>query len=731
MRLRTRLFLLVAGTVVPLVALVAFLGSLLVDHQREIYRLGAIDRNRAFMSAVDAEIRGHFTLLGSLAAARSIDSESMRKFHDHMVRVLDSQPAWQNVILSSPDGRQVENALVSRGDPLPESTDPESIKRVVATGQPSVGAVRLRPLTGKYGVAMRIPVKRGNDVLYVLTAVVGTEQFQRLIEAQNLPPGWVSGLVDGSGHFIARVPYRSPDALASDEFLAAVVHSPEGWYRGLTVEGLDTFTAHQTSALSGWSVGLAIPTAVIYGAATRYMGLLVLGMLATVATAFGIAWWLSRRISEPIASLANAARALGRDVPPPRVDGVEGIDDLRPVATALEDAARAIHERESLLEREQAALREADRAKDEFLAMLGHELRNPLSAIATSAHILGVAPSGSAVEKQARGVIERQSRQMTRLVDDLLDISRLTMGKVALQLEAVDLCALAEHLIQTWEQSARVPPGRVRRDLHSAWIRGDRARIEQVIANLLDNANKFTPPGKGISVSVRRESPQAVLEVTDEGDGIAPDMVENIFKLFVQGAQGADRGRGGLGLGLALVRRLVEMHGGVVAASSPGVGQGATFTVRIPAIEPTAADEERDRERPAGTRRLRVLVIEDNADGREMVQAVLAFEGHEVRGAPDGESGLAEAQAWRPDVVLLDIGLPGMDGYEVARRLRDDPLTRAASLIAITGYGQPEDERRAYAVGFDLHITKPVDPRHLTELLQQLSDESNLAEKQA
>ena len=175
MRLRTRLFLLVAGTVVPLVALAAVLGTLLVDHQREIYRLSAIDRNRAFMSAVDAEIRGHVTQLKSLAAARSIDSQSMRKFHDHAVRVLNSQPTWQNVILSTPDGKQVVNALVDHKAPLPESTDPESVRRVAATGQPAVGNVRMRPLTGRYGVAVRVPVVRDGEVVFVLTAVVGIE----------------------------------------------------------------------------------------------------------------------------------------------------------------------------------------------------------------------------------------------------------------------------------------------------------------------------------------------------------------------------------------------------------------------------------------------------------------------------------------------------------------------------------------------------------------------------
>jgi signal transduction histidine kinase/ActR/RegA family two-component response regulator len=729
--LRTRLFLLVAGTVVPLVALAAVLGALLVDHQREIYRLGAIDRNRAFISAVDAELRGHITSLKSLAAARSIDNHAMRKFHNHAVRVLDSQPAWQNVILSTPDGQQVVNALVDHGSPLPSPIDSESVRRVAASRMPGVGPVRMRPLSGKYGVAVHVPVVRDGEVVFVVTAIVGTDPFQRLIGAQNLPDGWVSGLVDESGHYVARVPFRPPTAVAGKEFLAAVARSPEGWYRGATAEGLDSFSAHKTSALSGWSIGLAIPTSLVYGAATRFGWMLIAGTFATIAMAFVIAWWLSRRISRPIASLAGAARALGNDQPPPPLEDVRGIDELQPVAAALHDASAAIREREALVEREQAALREADRAKDEFLAMLGHELRNPLSAISTSAHVLGAALPGSAVEQQARGVIERQSRQMTRLVDDLLDISRLTMGKVALELESFDLAQLTERLVQTWEQSSRVVPGRIALDLHAAWIRADRARIEQVLANLLDNANKFTPPGNAIRVAVRAEAVHAVLEIDDEGDGIEPEMVDSMFRLFVQGTQGADRGRGGLGLGLALVRRLVEMHGGEVSARSAGPGTGATFTVRIPAIDPASVETGRARAAPKSTRALRILVVEDNADGREIMETALVMEGHEVRTAGDGEAGLEAAMQWRPHVVLLDIGLPGMDGYDVARRLREDLATRSVRLVALTGYGQPEDERRAYAAGFDIHLTKPVNPARLAELLQDFSGATHLAESQA
>jgi len=582
-----------------------------------------------------------------------------------------------------------------------------------------VGDVVFRPLARTYGIPIRLPIVRDGAVTHVLTAIVDPAQFQLLIDAQKLPPEWVSGLVDQAGHFIAREPVRSNAEAASSEFLARANSDFEGWYRGLTVEGLDTFTAYRRSAQTGWSIGLAIPAGTVFASATRALWVLATGTVVALAVALGFAWWMSRRITAPIASLATAARALGRGYAHPRLASESTLLEVRDVATALGEAAAAVRERETLLEREQAALKAADRAKDEFLAMLGHELRNPLSAIGTAAHILGAAQPGSPMDRQARGIIERQSRQMTRLIEDLLDISRLTMGKVRLRTEPFDLAQLAQHVVQTWRQSARIPPERIALDVEPAWIDGDRARIEQVLANLIDNANKFTPPGKRIFLTVRRLEDAAVLDVTDEGDGIAPEMLDKVFELFVQAPQGPDRSDGGLGL--ALVRRLVQMHGGTVCAKSAGVGHGAAFIVSLPAIEPGGAVHRVEGAPARVSRGLRILLVEDNADARDMAQAVLALAGHDVRPFSNGEGAVAEARRFRPEVAIVDIGLPGMDGYEVARRLRADPELRHLRLIAVTGYGSPEDERRAHEAGFDRHLTKPVEPQALTAALAQLA----------
>jgi signal transduction histidine kinase/CheY-like chemotaxis protein len=430
---------------------------------------------------------------------------------------------------------------------------------------------------------------------------------------------------------------------------------------------------------------------------------------------------MSRRISRPIAELAAAARNLGESAPTSGIRLMQSIQEVRDVQRALQSASAAIREREALQHREQVALKAADRAKDEFLAMLGHELRNPLSAITTSSHVLRASQPGSRMHTQSQVIIERQARQMTRLVEDLLDISRLTMGKVALHPESFDLAQLAAQLVQTWEQSGRATPGRIRTQLAPAWVEADRARIEQVVANLLDNANRFTPDGKSIRLAVHAEDGQSVIEVADEGEGIEPALLADVFKPFAQAPQGVDRSHGGLGLGLAVVQRLVELHGGKVSVQSAGRGQGATFRVELPEGEARErTDTLPEVPRRAAATGLRVMVVEDGDDAREMMHALLTLHGHDVRTVADGASALQEAARFSPDVVLLDIGLPDIDGYEVARRLRAADVGRDAYLVALTGYGQSEDEAAAYAAGFDRHMTKPVEPAALARMLAEV-----------
>jgi signal transduction histidine kinase/ActR/RegA family two-component response regulator len=696
-----------------MVAVTAVLGVLLVDQVQDTFRRGAFARNRAFMSAVEADVHGHVATLQAIATSRALAAGDIEAFERQMRDVLASQSAWRNVVLYDLSGALVAEAASSdaglRADP-----DARTLTKALASDVPVLGNVLRWSADGRFGVAVRLPLVRDGRREGVLTAVVDPSQFERLIVAQQMPAGWISGIVDAEGHLVARVPHRSPDDMASSEFRAAVGRAPEGWYRGRTIEGADTYTGHLAMPGTGWSLGLAIPASEVRSAALGVAWATAAGIAATLALALALAFAFSRRIAAPIGVLL--ARARDPDTRDPMAR--PSIPELAELAEALDDGRSAMHDRERLLERERAALREADRAKDEFLAMLGHELRNPLAAITSSAYLLRVLPPDTPSRVDALAILERQARQMTRLIDDLLDVSRLTMGKVLLEPQTFELDALARAVVQTWEQSGRIAPGRVAITAEPTRVHADHGRIEQVIANLLDNATKFSPPQTRIDVRIRPDADEAVLEVEDGGAGIPPEFIGRVFERFVQAPQALDRGAGGLGLGLAVVSRIVELHGGSASAANRPP-RGACLTVRLP-LARSPADSE-DSARPMrDDRLLRILIVEDNNDVRETLRVALGAHGHRVRAVANGADAVAAAAGDPPDVVLLDLGLPDMSGHEVARRLRQDMHGAGLHIVALTGYGQPSEERRARDAGCDLHVRKPIDPSELLSLLEQL-----------
>jgi PAS domain S-box-containing protein len=362
-----------------------------------------------------------------------------------------------------------------------------------------------------------------------------------------------------------------------------------------------------------------------------------------------------------------------------------------------------------------AAAETANRAKDEFIAMLGHELRNPLSAIAGAVGVLQRLRHPDERARHAHDVIARQTQHLARLMDDLLDVGRVMTGKIVLDRRPVDLLEAATRVDSTVRASGRAARHRLSTAGTPVWIDGDVTRIEQVITNLVTNALKYTPADGAIGVTVGEHRGEAVVRVSDTGRGIVPELLPRIFELFVQGEQPSERAQGGLGIGLTLVRRLVELHGGRVEASSAGAGAGSTFSIYFPRLPapPAAAETATRRAVPPQ----RALLVEDNDDAREMLRTLLQLEGHTVYEAANGIAGLAKALEHRPDIAVIDIGLPEMDGYEVARRLRASESLKAIKLIALTGYGQADDARRAREAGFDLHIVKPVDPERLADAL--------------
>ena len=369
-----------------------------------------------------------------------------------------------------------------------------------------------------------------------------------------------------------------------------------------------------------------------------------------------------------------------------------------------------------------ARLVEADARRNEFLGVLSHELRNPLTPVRNSLYILDRATPGGEQARRAHSVIDRQVGHLARLVDDLLDVTRITRGKIRLQRSRVDFVDLIRRAVEDRHTVLENHEVAVDLPTQAIWIDGDPTRLAQLLGNLLDNAAKFTPEDGKISVSLVRDKDSAVLEVADTGLGIDPETLNRLFEPFAQADRSLDRSRGGLGLGLALVKGMVELHGGEVSAHSDGPGKGSRFTVKLPLVERAVVADGPPQPSDAASRECRkVLIIEDNKDAADSLSEVLGLSGHRVAVAYDGTSGLAMAREFRPEVIICDIGLPeDMDGYAVARALRRDAVTASTFLIALTGYAQPEDQRQALAAGFDAHLAKPPSPEKLEEILGML-----------
>jgi signal transduction histidine kinase/ActR/RegA family two-component response regulator len=401
-------------------------------------------------------------------------------------------------------------------------------------------------------------------------------------------------------------------------------------------------------------------------------------------------------------------------------------------ARLYEAARKSAIERDALLQSERAARVEAERLsrmKDEFLAMLAHELRNPLAPISSSAALLNIQFRDEPRIRQASAIIGRQVKHMSRLIDDLLDVSRVTRGLVTLQVDEVDLCEVVRSALDQARPLIDELSHRVELDLPQCPVQvcGDATRLVQAVANILNNAAKYTPPAGTIRIALALEDGRARLQVRDNGSGMPPDLLPGVFELFTQGARTLARSQGGLGLGLALVKKLVEMHGGAVAAHSDGVGLGSVFTIELPCAQAESdagADGAAVQMDAAAYRPLRVIVVDDNEDAADSLATLLRAQGHTVAVDYTASAALRRARREAPDAMVVDIGLPDMDGYRLGALLRAEPATRNAVLIAATGYGGEQDRARARAAGFSHHLVKPVDMAALVRILQEAASRS-------
>ncbi|HET9025438.1 MAG TPA: ATP-binding protein, partial [Burkholderiaceae bacterium] len=678
--------------------------------------------------ALDREIGGSLRELERIAETPSLRSGRLAEFHAYAAKIVAERRQFSNLVLFDLANQQLVNALVPFGPPLPV-TKRALEDQVVTSGRRMVSDVIPNTVDGSPSIAIAVPVKVDGVLRAVLMARLEHEDLSRLLAEQQARTGGVAVILDRSERVVA----RSRDAgkffgtEAPDHFKELLRSAPRGAAPSRSLEGNPVLTAWEKLPF-GWTVAIGIPSGgQVASFANTIYALGALGFVLLVVSVLGVAAF-SRRVRGELIEISGQTHRLSAGEPiPSRRFTFRELDD---VYAAMRDASQrvaglvgSLRNSEAVARERLAALEQGDKRKDAFLAMLAHELRNPLAPIRTAAETLRFQPTDPRTIARAREIISRQVMHLSRLVDDLLDVSRITQGKIVLHPILLDLrtvvsvsvhsaAALGVYRNQSilWDEP-REP----------IWVEGDLVRLTQIVDNLLSNALKFSASGSQVNVWLETEEGQARLTVHDQGVGIAQELLDRIFDMFVQGDESLERSSGGLGLGLTLVRELARLHGGTVHAASEGRGQGATFTVRLPLSsrkpDRTVAPVE---SAPAQHHqaRGRVLVVDDNQDAAEALAWILEPL-HEVQIAYDGRAAVERAQAFHPDVVLLDIGLPVLNGYQVAEELRKSPETVNSVIIAITGYGQSSDRERALQSGFDFHLVKPAEP---TQVLRMIDD---------
>ena len=721
MTIRSHLVLLVGAALLPILILATILTGLFWREQRETFYQRYLDGVRAMTIALESEIEASVRVMQAFALTPDIDHEDLVSFAIRARRVVSSQPTWSTLALVNAAGSQLVRVRVDGEDARP--VDGETVRRAIASGQPAVSPL-LGP-AGSYSTEIAVPVIRHGTVTHALVAGVAANVWLRFLSQYPVPAGATVTINDQNGVLVARTldPERWVGRVSSSACLERTRRATEGAFRSTGVDGQHFYTAFKRSERWGWIIGTGVPVSDVEKALRGSTFAVAGGAVVLLTLGLGLAVLLGKRIAGPVAALAGSATALASGAPPPAPAG-RGITEVADVERAFAEARGLLARRQEALNnalvRERVARADAERAsrgKDEFLAMLGHELRNPLGAITSAVTVLHRAGEHPDTVARAQEIIRRQAAVLTNLVDDLLDVARVTTGKIVLDPGPLELAQAVRHAIDVLAEAGRLSKHTVELDLVETWAMADPTRIEQIVANLVENAAKYTPPGGRIVVTLRAEAGDVMLEVRDTGMGIEPDLLPIVFELFTQEQRARDRAQGGLGLGLTLVRRLVELHGGHITAASEGRGKGATFTVRLPRMDAPAAGASATSAPPARIRPLRILLVEDNADGRAMLQQLLRMDGHEVHDAVDGLTGVRLAASVKPDVAIVDIGLPGIDGYEVARRVRATADGARVTLVALTGYGSDEDKRLARAAGFDAYLVKPVTAQSLAEVL--------------
>jgi signal transduction histidine kinase/ActR/RegA family two-component response regulator len=725
-KLRNHLVLLVAAVSLPLAAF-----SLL-----SLDRLRASDRDARHQAVLEATQSVAFHIaqaeaaLRALAGSPSFRSEDWSALHKQAAVAAPTKESWAVVFDAA--GHQLMNTRVPLGTPLPSGPAPDDLQDALGQEGSSVTGVYVGPITGRQVMRVNLPV-RVEGQRYLLTMVFDAAYFSRLIRERRMPSNWLLAVFDQKGITVARS-HRAEEFVGKPggkAILDAAAASPQGRLRTVTREGIALYDTFVHVPRLGWVVANGVPAEVFEGNSDREFRFALSGFAWALVLALLGAALLGRRLSGAFGRVAEAADVVGSEEPVPvRRSPVTELNNIQAHLQASDarlrserngrEAAEAQLSRLLAVEQEQRKrLEEENKGKDQFMAMLGHELRNPLNAIQGANAVLRRPNVKPAETSFAHAVIQRQANHLARIVDDLLEVNRVLRGKIELRLEPLDMRDVIESSLASFMAAGHGDQRQVDVELASVTVRGDRSRLEQVTANLLSNARKYTHPGGMIRVSLREELGFAVLVIQDDGVGMSEALLSTAFDVFVQGPTALDRTQAGLGIGLALVRQLVADHQGTVKAYSAGEARGTTMTVRLPAIEPepvVAAKPSASADAGAGSR---VILVEDQADARETLALLLQSEGHSVVAVGSGEEALQKIAGGSLDIAIVDIGMPGLSGYDVARdvRISGEPMW----LIALTGYGQSADVEAAMAAGFNAHMVKPVDPEKLFSILREFA----------
>ncbi|MFC5460795.1 ATP-binding protein [Massilia niabensis] len=731
--LRSRLMLLVALAILPL-ALMTILGGIREREQAIEASEDNLRRLTNLAAANEAQsVERARQILVDLASVPDLLGETPR-CNALLADVLDRNEGYANFGLIQMNG-DVSCSAVPMLHPV-NLGDRTHFKRAILERRFIAGDYVFGRVIRRHTINLTYPViDRAGRVVAVVFAAMDLAALDTFVADINLPPGSVLVTSDANGTIISRRPDPERwfgtkvsstlrEAMRSAGSKALVLSEFDG------VERLHTFSRVGAPSLSDYTITIGIPVETVTAGARRAQLMSLIGLAATTMLALLAAWLAGDvLIVQRVRKLMDTARSIAAG----NLDARSGIpyerEEIGQLAEALDEMAAALQKKEAARGQAERELRAADQRKDEFLAMLAHELRNPLAPISTGAHLLKLLHSDNAQITQTCAIIARQVEHMTGLVDDLLDVSRVTRGLVSISTQVLDLRQVIDDAAEQIRPLITTRRHSVVLDLlpDPAPVKGDHKRLVQVVANLLNNATKYTPEGGRIELKLSQDGPDYVMTVADDGIGMEPQLVARVFDLFTQAERTPDRSQGGLGLGLALAKSLVELHGGTVQAASAGPGKGSTFTVRLPrhTQEVLVTTAQAGVHAQAAAHPLKVLLVDDNLDAVHTLQLFLRAAGHTVEIAYNGAVAVDVARVFVPDVCLLDIGLPDFDGNELARRLRRLPQATNAMLIATTGYGRQQDRDAAMAAGFDQYIVKPVNTVELSELLAEAAAEKH------